>query len=141
MSSIAWKKRRLLILAMLSSAIGFILLTFAENLYLTTMTVVITETASALFLIGSKAILSENLPMGQRAKAFFPALHPDQHRLCHRPHARRGDCRCLPDSAVPDRRWHRVFFSIFLMTGIPRDAAPPAVIGQPPSFSQDAQDP
>lgn len=61
------EKRRLLILAMLSSAVGFVLLTFAHNLYLTTLTLVITETASALFLIGSKAILSENLPMGQRA--------------------------------------------------------------------------
>ena len=32
------EKRQLLILAMLSSAIGFVLLTFAENLYLTTAT-------------------------------------------------------------------------------------------------------
>jgi MFS family permease len=79
------EKRRLLILAMLSSAIGFVLLTFAENLYLTTLTVVITETASALFLIGSKAILSENLPIGQRAKAFsLRYTLPDRrgHRVC-----------------------------------------------------------
>lgn len=64
------EKRRLLILTMLSSAIGLVLLTLAENLYLTTVILVVTETASALFLIGSKAILSENLPVGQRAKAF-----------------------------------------------------------------------
>ncbi|MFJ3485549.1 MFS transporter [Pseudomonas sp. NPDC090202] len=64
------EKRKLLILAMLSSAIGFTLLTFAHNVYLTTLTLVITETASALFLIGSKAIISENLPIGQRAKVF-----------------------------------------------------------------------
>ncbi|WP_341961222.1 MFS transporter [Pseudomonas sp. RC10] len=64
------EKRKLLILAMLSSAIGFTLLTFAQNVYLTTLTLVITETASALFLIGSKAIISENLPIGQRAKVF-----------------------------------------------------------------------
>lgn len=64
------EKRKLLILAMLSSAVGFTLLTFAQNLYLTTLTLVITETASALFLIGSKAIISENLPIGQRAKVF-----------------------------------------------------------------------
>ncbi|KPA90250.1 arabinose efflux permease family protein [Pseudomonas asplenii] len=64
------EKRRLLILAMLSSAVGFTLLTFAQNLYLTTLTLVITEAASALFLIGSKAIISENLPMGQRARVF-----------------------------------------------------------------------
>lgn len=64
------EKRQLLILTMLSTAIGMVLLTFAENLYLTTLILIITETASALFLIGSKAILSENLPVGQRAKAF-----------------------------------------------------------------------
>lgn len=64
------EKRKLLILAMLSSSIGFVLLTLANNVYLTTMTLVITEAASALFLIGSKAIISENLPVGQRAKVF-----------------------------------------------------------------------
>ena len=64
------EKRKLLILAMLSSSIGFLLLTFASNLYLTTLTLVITEAASALFLIGSKAIISENLPVGERAKVF-----------------------------------------------------------------------
>lgn len=63
-------KRQLLIVAMLSSGIGLILLTFAQNLYLVTVVLVISETASALFLIGSKAILSENLPVGQRVKAF-----------------------------------------------------------------------
>ncbi|OLF54338.1 MFS transporter [Pseudomonas chlororaphis] len=63
-------KRRLLILTMLSSGIGFVLLTFAHNLYLTTAILVVTETASALFLIGSKAIISENLPVSQRAKVF-----------------------------------------------------------------------
>lgn len=64
------EKRKLLILAMLSSSVGFMLLTFAHNLYLTTLTLVITESASALFLIGSKAIISENLPIAQRAKVF-----------------------------------------------------------------------
>jgi MFS family permease len=64
------EKRKLLILAMLSSSIGFVLLTLANNVYLTTLTLVITEAASALFLIGSKAIISENLPVGQRAKVF-----------------------------------------------------------------------
>lgn len=64
------EKRKLLILAMLSSSIGFLLLTFVSNLYLTTLTLVITEAASALFLIGSKAIISENLPVGDRAKVF-----------------------------------------------------------------------
>lgn len=63
-------KRKLLIVAMLSSAVGFALLTFAHNVYLTTLTLVITEAASALFLICSKAIISENLPIGLRAKVF-----------------------------------------------------------------------
>lgn len=63
-------KRQLLIVAMLSSGIGLILLTFAQNLYLVTLVLIISETASALFLIGSKAILSEQLPVGQRVKAF-----------------------------------------------------------------------
>jgi MFS family permease len=64
------EKRKLLIVAMLSSAIGFALLTLAHDVYLTTLTLVVTETASALFLIGSKAIISENLPIGLRAKVF-----------------------------------------------------------------------
>lgn len=63
-------KRKLLIVAMLSSAVGFNLLAFAHNVYLTTLTLVITETASVLFQIGSKAIMSENLPVGLRAKVF-----------------------------------------------------------------------
>jgi MFS family permease len=64
------EKRKLLIVAMLSSSIGFTLLTFAHDVYLTTLTLVITETASALFLIGSKAIISDNLAIGLRAKVF-----------------------------------------------------------------------
>jgi MFS family permease len=66
-----FEKRRLLILSMLSSAVGLVLLTFAENLYLTTATLIVSESASALFLIGSKAILSENLPVypGPRSPA------------------------------------------------------------------------
>ncbi len=64
------EKRKLLIVAMLSSGIGFALLTLAHDVYLTTLTLVVTEAASALFLIGSKAIISENLPIGLRAKVF-----------------------------------------------------------------------
>jgi MFS family permease len=63
-------KRRLLIMAMISSGVGFALLTLARDVYLTTLTLVITEAASALFLIGSKAIISENLPVGMRARVF-----------------------------------------------------------------------
>lgn len=63
-------KRQLLILTMLSSGVGLMLLTFAQNLYLVTLVLIISETASALFLICSKAMLSEHLPVGQRVKAF-----------------------------------------------------------------------
>ncbi|PCM49415.1 MFS transporter [Pseudomonas fluorescens] len=63
-------KRQLLILTMLSSGVGLMLLTFAQNLYLVTLVLIISETASALFLICSKAMLSENLPVSQRVKAF-----------------------------------------------------------------------
>lgn len=63
-------KRRLLMLTMLSTAIGMVLLAFAHNLYLSTLILIVTETATALFLIGSKAMLSEHLPVAQRAKAF-----------------------------------------------------------------------
>ena len=63
-------KRRLLMLTMVSSGVGLILLSLAQNLYLVTLVLIVSETASALFLICSKAILSENLPVSQRGKAF-----------------------------------------------------------------------
>ncbi|MGV8920813.1 MAG: MFS transporter [Pseudomonas sp.] len=47
------EKRKLLILAMHSSSVGFVLLTLANNVYLTTLTLVVTEAASAPFLIAS----------------------------------------------------------------------------------------
>ncbi|VVM64972.1 Multidrug resistance protein MdtH [Pseudomonas fluorescens] len=127
------EKRRLLILAMLSSAIGFVLLTFAENLYLTTLTLVITETASALFLIGSKAILSENLPVGQRAKAFSL-----RYTLTNIGYATGPMLGVVIAGVYPIAPFliagGIAFFSIFLMSGIPKDAAPPPAIGQPQSF-------
>ncbi|MGE8186148.1 MFS transporter [Pseudomonas sp. NPDC086278] len=128
-----FEKRRLLVLAMLSSAIGFVLLTFAENLYLTTLTLVITETASALFLIGSKAILSENLPMGQRAKAFSL-----RYTLTNIGYATGPMLGVVIAGVYPIAPFliagGIAFFSIFLMIGIPRDAAPTVAIGQPQSF-------
>lgn len=127
------EKRRLLILAMLSSAIGFVLLTFAENLYLTTVTLVITETASALFLIGSKAILSENLPMGQRAKAFSL-----RYTLTNIGYATGPMLGVVIAGYYPIAPFliagAIAFFSIFLMIGIPKDSAQTPVIGQPQSF-------
>ncbi|MDF2794645.1 MAG: Multidrug resistance protein [Pseudomonas orientalis] len=125
------EKRRLLILAMFSSAVGFVLLTFAENLYLTTLTVVITETASALFLIGSKAILSENLPIGQRAKAFSL-----RYTLTNIGYATGPMLGVVIAGVYPIAPFliagGIAFFSIFLMTGIPRAATP--AIGPAPSF-------
>ncbi len=127
------EKRRLLILAMLSSAIGFVLLTFADNLYLTTLTLVVTETASALFLIGSKAILSENLPIGRRAKAFSL-----RYTLTNIGYATGPMLGVVIAGVYPIAPFliagAIAFFSIFLMIGIPKDAAPTPAIGQPQSF-------
>ncbi|WP_390955541.1 MFS transporter [Pseudomonas moorei] len=127
------EKRRLLILAMLSSAIGFVLLTFAQNLYLTTMSLVVTETASALFLIGSKAILSENLPMGQRAKAFSL-----RYTLTNIGYATGPMLGVVIAGVYPIAPFliaaGIAFFSIFLMIGIPSDAAQTPAIGKPQSF-------
>lgn len=128
-----FEKRRLLILAMLSSAIGLVLLTFAENLYLTTMTLIVTETASALFLIGSKAILSENLPVGQRAKAFSLS-----YTLTNIGYAI-GPMLGVVIAGLFTRAPFLIaaaiaFFSIFLMTGIAKDPARPSVTGQAQSF-------
>ena len=54
-------KRRLLGLAVLSTAIGSLLLTFAQDAWQAVLTLVLTESASALFVIGSKAMLGEYL--------------------------------------------------------------------------------
>lgn len=127
------EKRRLLILAMLSSAVGFVLLTFAENLYLTTVTLIITETASALFLIGSKAILSENLPMSQRAKAFSL-----RYTLTNIGYATGPMLGVVIAGVYPIAPFliaaAIAFGSVFLMSGIPRDSNPVTAIGQPQSF-------
>ena len=128
-----FEKRRLLILAMLSSAIGLVLLTFAENLYLTTMTLIVTETASALFLIGSKAILSENLPMGQRAKAF--SLSYTLTNIGYAVGPMLGVLIAGAFASAPFLVAATIaFFSIFLMTGIATDPARGSVGGQAQSF-------
>lgn len=128
-----FEKRRLLILTMLSSAIGLVLLTFANNLYLTTMILVVTETASALFLIGSKAILSENLPVGQRAKAFSLT-----YTLTNIGYAVGPMLGVVIAGIYPIAPFliaaAIAFFSIFLMTGIAREPALTPVTGQAQSF-------
>ena len=127
------EKRKLLILAMLSSSIGFTLLTFAQNVYLTTLTLVITETASALFLIGSKAIISENLPIGQRAKVFSL-----RYTLTNIGYATGPMLGVVIAGVYPIAPFliagGIAFFSIFLMIGIPKDSAQTPAIGQPQSF-------
>lgn len=126
------EKRRLLILAMLSSAVGFTLLTFAQDLYLTTLTLVITETASAIFLIGSKAIISENLPVGQRAKVFSL-----RYTLTNVGYATGPMLGVVIAGAWPLAPFWIAsgiaFLSVFLMSGIPATSndAPP---GKPSSF-------
>ena len=128
-----FEKRRLPIVAMLSSAIGLILLTFATNLYLTTLTLIVTETASALFLIGSKAILSENLPVGQRAKAF--SLSYTLTNIGYAVGPMLGVVIAGAYTAAPFLIAAGIaFFSIFLMTGIPGDPPQAPVIGRAQSF-------
>ncbi|WP_223527708.1 MFS transporter [Pseudomonas sp. GL-R-19] len=128
-----FEKRRLLILAMLSSAIGLMLLTFAENLYLTTMALIVTETASVLFLIGSKAILSENLPVGQRAKAF--SLSYTLTNIGYAVGPMLGVMIAGLYTSAPFLIAAAIaFFSIFLMTGIAKDPARSSVTGQAQSF-------
>ncbi|WP_433735321.1 MFS transporter [Pseudomonas putida] len=128
-----FEKRRLLILTMLSSAIGLVLLTFAKNLYLTTTILVVTETASALFLIGSKAILSENLPVGQRAKAFSLT-----YTLTNIGYAVGPMLGVVIAGVYPVAPFliagAIAFFSIFLMTGITREPALTPAVGQAQSF-------
>jgi len=128
-----FEKRRLLILTMLSSAIGLVLLTFAKNLYLTTVILVVTETASALFLIGSKAILSENLPVGQRAKAF--SLTYTLTNIGYAVGPMLGVVMAGIYPVAPFLIAGAIaFFSIFLMTGIAREPALTPATGQTQSF-------
>ncbi|MGE8150303.1 MFS transporter [Pseudomonas vancouverensis] len=128
-----FEKRRLLIVAMLSSAIGLVLLTFAENLYLTTLTLIITETATALFLIGSKAILSENLPVGQRAKAF--SLNYTLTNIGYAVGPMLGVLIAGVYASAPFLIAATIaFFSIFLLTGITRDTQGEPVRQQAQSF-------
>ena len=128
-----FEKRRLLILAMLSSAIGLVLLTFAENLYLTTATLIVTETASALFLIGSKAILSDNLPVGQRAKAF--SLSYTLTNIGYAVGPMFGVLIAGSFTSAPFLVAAAIaLFSIFLMTGIPKESARAPVAVQAQTF-------
>ncbi|WP_429390830.1 MFS transporter [Pseudomonas laurylsulfatiphila] len=128
-----FEKRRLLVLSMASSAVGLVLLTFAENLYLTTITLIVTETASALFLIGSKAILSDNLPVGQRAKAF--SLSYTLTNIGYAVGPMLGVLIAGAFASAPFLIAAAIaFFSIFLMTGIPADPAKVPLAGQAQSF-------
>ncbi|MDF9778587.1 MFS transporter [Pseudomonas baetica] len=128
-----FEKRRLLVLSMASSAIGLVLLTFAENLYLTTITLIVSETASSLFLIGSKAILSDNLAVGQRAKAF--SLSYTLTNIGYAVGPMLGVLIAGAFASAPFLIAAAIaFFSIFLMTGIPRDPASVPLTGQAQSF-------
>ncbi|MFS2200520.1 MFS transporter [Pseudomonas sp. Pseusp3] len=128
-----FEKRRLLILSMASSAIGLVLLTFAENLYLTTITLIVTETASSLFLIGSKAILSDNLAVGQRAKAF--SLSYTLTNIGYAVGPMLGVLIAGVFASAPFLVAAAIaFFSIFLMTSIPGGPASVSLTGQAQSF-------
>lgn len=126
-------KRRLLILTMLSSGIGLILLTFAQNLYLTTLVLIISETASALFLICSKAILSENLSVGQRVKAF--SLNYTLTNIGYAVGPMIGVVIAGVEPAAPFLVAGAIAIgSIFLLLGVGRDASPVSSINPPQSF-------
>lgn len=126
-------KRRLLILTMLSSGIGLILLTFAQNLYLTTLVLIISETASALFLICSKAILSQNLSVGQRVKAF--SLNYTLTNIGYAVGPMIGVVIAGVEPAAPFLVAGTIAIgSIFLLLGVGRDAKPESSINPPPSF-------
>ncbi|MGH8350403.1 MAG: MFS transporter [Pseudomonas sp.] len=128
-----FEKRRLLVLSMASSAIGLVLLTFAENLYLTTITLIVTETASSLFLIGSKAILSDNLEVGQRARAF--SLSYTLTNIGYAVGPMLGVLIAGAFASAPFLIAAAIaFFSIFLMTGIPGNPASVSSTGQAQSF-------
>ncbi|WP_150716408.1 MFS transporter [Pseudomonas fluorescens] len=128
-----FEKRRLLVLSMASSAVGLVLLTFADNLYLTTLTLIVTETASALFLIGSKAILSDNLPVGQRAKAF--SLSYTLTNIGYAVGPMIGVLIAGVFASAPFLIAAAIaFFSIFLMTGIPTGPASAPATAQAQSF-------
>jgi MFS family permease len=128
-----FEKRRLLILSMASSAVGLVLLTFADNLYLTTLTLIVTETASALFLIGSKAILSDNLPVGQRAKAF--SLSYTLTNIGYAVGPMIGVLIAGVFASAPFLIAAAIaFFSIFLMTGIPTGTTSAPATAQAQSF-------
>ncbi len=128
-----FEKRRLLVLSMASSAIGLVLLTFAENLYLTTITLIVTETASSLFLIGSKAILSDNLEVGQRAKAF--SLSYTLTNIGYAVGPMLGVLIAGAFASAPFLIAAAIaFFSMFLMTGIPGNPASVSLAGQAQSF-------
>ncbi|VVO05853.1 Multidrug resistance protein MdtH [Pseudomonas fluorescens] len=126
-------KRQLLILTMLSSGIGLMLLTFAQNLYLVTLVLIISETASALFLICSKAILSENLPVGQRVKAF--SLTYTLTNIGYAVGPMIGVVIAGIQPAAPFIVAGAIACgSVFLLLGAAREVNPISPLGQPQSF-------
>lgn len=129
-----FEKRRLLILSMLSGSIGFLLLTFASDLYLATLALIITESASALFVIGSKAILSDNLPVAQRAKAF--SLRYTLTNIGYATGPMLGVILAGVQPMAPFWTASAIaFLSIFLMSAVPTSKRSDAAAHlQPPSF-------
>lgn len=126
-------KRRLLILTMLSSGIGLILLTFAQQLYLVTLVLIISETASALFMICSKAILSESLPVEQRVKAF--SLNYTLTNIGYAVGPMIGVVIAGIQPSAPFIVAGAIAIgSVVLLLGAAKDAKASSVVGQPRSF-------
>nr|WP_260524985.1 MFS transporter [Pseudomonas sp. MWU16-30322] len=126
-------KRQLLILTMLSSGVGLMLLTFAQNLYLVTLVLIISETASALFLICSKAMLSENLAVGQRVKAF--SLNYTLTNIGYAVGPMIGVVIAGVQPSAPFIVAGLIAAgSVFLLLGVSREASPLSQASQPQSF-------
>jgi len=126
-------KRQLLILTMLSSGVGLMLLTFAQNLYLVTLVLIISETASALFLICSKAMLSENLAVGQRVKAF--SLNYTLTNIGYAVGPMIGVVIAGVQPSAPFIVAGLIAAgSVFLLLGVSREASPLSQVSQPQSF-------
>ena len=113
-----------------------------RRLMIVSLTIVVSRAITSplltLFLIGSKAILGENLPIGQRAKAFSL-----RYTLTNIGYATGPMLGVVIAGVYPIAPFliaaGIAFSSIFLMMGIPGDGTPTAAMGPPPSFLKTLQ--
>lgn len=131
-----FEKRNLLMLAMLSTALGFLLLTVALDTVQATVCLIISESASALFVIGSKSMLGDHLPVALRARAF--SLRYTLTNIGYATGPMLGVVLAGLHSLAPF--WVASAFAllgILLMKGVPKDEHREAPARQiPPSFME-----